>query len=127
MAKKQAFKNADAEFAKAFNKCDPKALAELHARDALHLPSNGSIVKGRKAIGAAFAEMFRSGLHKVKFKSLRSGSAGDIAYNVGTFSGEIETASGAQKAKGKFVDIYRRDADGSWKIAVTINNSDLPA
>ena len=50
------------------------------------------------------------------------GVEGDLAYQVGTFA-----ISGANPSEqGKFVNILRRQADGTWKVTVSIFNSDKP-
>lgn len=59
--------------------------------------------------------------------SVEIGSEGKLAYHVGTFSVDIPTNEGmSTRETGKFVDIYKRQAGGSWKIHVTIFNSDSP-
>jgi uncharacterized protein (TIGR02246 family) len=127
MAKKQPFKHCDAAYAKAFNKGDAKGVAALYTRDAAWMVPNGPTVKGRKAFEAATAEAINAGWKNIKFSGQKSGSDGDLAYNVGRLTMDMTTANGTRKEKGKFVDIYKRQADGSWKIALTIFNSDLPA
>ena len=48
--------------------------------------------------------------------------AGDMAYHWGTYSLE----SGEVSDTGKVVEIFDRQADGSWKIRLSIFNSDHP-
>jgi ketosteroid isomerase-like protein len=50
-------------------------------------------------------------------------SADDLAYTTGTFT--IESNHSAVD-KGKFVDVWKKQADGSWKAVIDIFNSDLP-
>jgi ketosteroid isomerase-like protein len=54
----------------------------------------------------------------VKVEVARSG---DLAYVVGTYA-----FANPALDKGKFVDIWKKQADGSWKAVVAIFNSDLP-
>jgi ketosteroid isomerase-like protein len=54
-------------------------------------------------------------------------SGGDVGYHVGTFAADAPTEAGSdQRVTGKFLDIYKPDADGTWKIHVTMFNFDAP-
>lgn len=48
--------------------------------------------------------------------------SGDLAYAVGTYAFANPAID-----KGKFVDVWKKQADGSWKDVVDMINSDLPA
>ena len=54
--------------------------------------------------------------------------AGDIAYVYGTFSMILMLPDVEEPVPdaGKYIEIWRRQADGSWKIVMDIFNSDLP-
>jgi uncharacterized protein (TIGR02246 family) len=126
MAKKQAFENLDGQYAAAANRGDAAAVANLYTKDALYLVPNGETVKGRNAIQSTAQEMIDAGMKNLKFSSVVHEVDGDLAYHVGKLSMDIPTGAGIHREKGKFVDIYKRQDDGSWKIQVTIYNSDLP-
>lgn len=51
--------------------------------------------------------------------------AGDLAYVRGTYSLLLDM-EGATRDEGKFLNILRRQPDGSWRFSVWMNNSDLP-
>lgn len=51
-------------------------------------------------------------------------SADDLGYTTGTFAIESNRTTIDQ---GKFVDVWKKQADGSWKAVIDIFNSDLPA
>jgi ketosteroid isomerase-like protein len=54
--------------------------------------------------------------------------AGDLAYVSGTYE---ETLTDARvkpgKDRGKYLEIFKKQADGTWKCIRDIWNSDLPA
>jgi ketosteroid isomerase-like protein len=50
---------------------------------------------------------------------------GDLAFVRGTYSLLLDY-EGAVKEGAKFLDILRKQPDGSWLFAIWINNSDLP-
>ncbi len=126
MSIEQAIQDADKQYADAFNRGDPAALAALHTEDVLYLPPNASAVSGRQGVESMAKEHFDAGRKNMSFSSVQFGSDGDLAYHVGTFSVDAPTDEGMTRETGKFVDIYKRQADGSWKIHVTIFNSDTP-
>ncbi len=123
MSIEQAIKDTDEQFAAAFNRGDLAALAALHTEDVLELPPNASAVNGRQGVESTAKELYDAGWKNMSLSSVQIGSDGDLAYNTGTFSVDTPTGEGVT---GKFVDIYKRQADGSWKIHVTISNSDTP-
>ncbi len=126
MSIEQAIKDADKQYADAFNRGDPAAVAALHTEDALELPQNASAVNGRQGVESLSKEMIDAGWKNMSMSSLQFGSDGDLAYHVGRYSVDAPTDEGMRKEEGKFVDIYKRQADGSWKIQVSIFNSDTP-
>ena len=53
---------------------------------------------------------------------------GDLAYIRGNYSLKMTPPGAASTAdRGKFIEIWRKQPDGSWKIKCDIFNSDLPA
>jgi ketosteroid isomerase-like protein len=55
--------------------------------------------------------------------------SGDLGYTRGTYM-LTATDPASKKAvteKGRFVTIFRKQADGSWKAVQDINNADAPA
>jgi len=54
---------------------------------------------------------------------------GDLGYARGTY--ELTATDPANKKaateKGRFVTIFRKEADGSWKAVQDINNAEAPA
>lgn len=126
MSIEQAIQDADKQYADAFNRGDVAAIAALHTEDVLYLPPNASAVSGRQGVESTARELADAGWKNMSFSSVQFGSDGDLAYHVGRFSIDAPTDEGMRKEEGKFVDIYKRQADGSWKIHVTMFNSDTP-
>jgi len=54
--------------------------------------------------------------------------SGELAYLSGTYELTLNDASGKPvKDRGKYVEVWKKQADGTWKATVDIWNSDLPA
>jgi ketosteroid isomerase-like protein len=53
---------------------------------------------------------------------------GDLACVSGTYEETMTDASGKpSRDRGKYVEIFKKQPDGTWKSIVDIWNSDLPA
>ena len=55
-------------------------------------------------------------------------ASGDLAYTIGRWEVLTTDDSGSENSggTGNYVTIWRRQADGSWKVAVDIGNNDGP-
>ncbi len=96
-----------------------------YAPDATVLPPNAKTLQGRAAITefmAAFPTMTNFTTTVVTVEG-----AGDLAFVHGTYHMELDTPGGPAMDDGKYIEIWKRQSDGSWKVAYDIFNSDLPA
>lgn len=123
-----AVRRASAAWDKAWSAGDCEALALLYTTDAIVMEPNAPARVGRDATRASckkyfsrFREVNRSRVEDVRV-------SGDLAVARGT---EVSTTS--PKAGGKtvqyrdkWVTVYQRQPDGSWKILWEIYNSNLP-
>ncbi len=127
MSIEDAIRDTDARFAEAFNRGDLAAVVALHSADALLLGPDSPAERGGQAVEEGFKEMLDAGWKNIEIGSVQIGSGGDLGYHVGTFAADVPTEGGSdQRVTGKFLDIYKPDAAGSWKIHVTMFNFDAP-
>lgn len=110
-----------AEFEAAFNAQDAKKLAALYAEDAVVMPANRPMVKGRAAIEADVQRDFKSGVTKLQLKPMESAITGDRAYEAGTSTVVVN----GQQLPGKYVVIFKR-VGNDWKIAYDSYSTDQP-
>jgi uncharacterized protein (TIGR02246 family) len=95
---------------------DSVGVAAQYTEDAMLLPPNASAVKGRAAI-----EHFLGQFPKItSFKAplVEMDGHGDLAYVRGTYEITVMPPGAKTPAKetGKFIEIRRKGADGSWLI-----------
>jgi ketosteroid isomerase-like protein len=67
---------------------------------------------------------------KVSWKTAKveAAKSGELGYSYGTYEMTFKDAKGkALSDHGKYVETWRKQADGSWKCAADIFNSDLAA
>ncbi len=127
MSIEDAIRDTDARFTEAFNRGDLAAVVALHSADALLLGPDSPAERGGQAVEEGFKEMLDAGWKNIELGSVQIGSGGDLGYHVGTLAADVPTESGSvQRVTGKFLDIYKPDAAGSWKIHVTMFNFDAP-
>jgi ketosteroid isomerase-like protein len=92
------------------------------------LVSNVPIATGKDAVRKAIADDFANGdliWHANKAGVARSD---DLGYTVGTYDLKMKDASGKPVLdKGKFLTVWKKQADGKWKVLFDMFNSDLPA
>ncbi|MFZ3331619.1 MAG: DUF4440 domain-containing protein [Candidatus Acidiferrales bacterium] len=123
-----AIKNADTQWAKAAASKDVDATVAYYSDDASLLPPNAPMASDKASIRAAWAGLLGPGTtlswQATKVEAARSG---DLGYVIGTYQLEGKDASGKEESdRGKFVEVWKKQADGNWKAAVDIFNSDLP-
>ena len=94
--------------------------------DAVVMPPNGEVIRGREAL-IAFNEAFPP-YEDLQFTHVEVDGAGDMAYVYGIYTMVMATSEGAEPVEdhGKYIEIWKRQPDGSWKVALDIFNSDLP-
>jgi uncharacterized protein (TIGR02246 family) len=119
---KKAIEDKNAAFNKAYQQGDAAGCAAVFTEDAIMLPTNEPMVRGKQAI----QKFFQGFLDKVGGKNdnhiVEFGVEGDLTYQASTFT----IPDARTPYQGKFVEILRRQEDGSWKVAVSIFNSDKP-
>jgi uncharacterized protein (TIGR02246 family) len=84
--------------------------------------------RGRDAVRKGFAGMVaQMPVKDFSFKTEDVMVGGDLAVETGTFEGTFQPKGGKEmKDKGKYVVVWKRQADGSWKIVRDVANSDAP-
>jgi uncharacterized protein (TIGR02246 family) len=100
------------QFEEAARKGDIERLGSFYTVDAIALPPDSPMVKGRDNIKKMWATVAQQmGLKDVRLDTLDLELAGDTAYEVGEAA--LTTAGGA--AAVKFVVVWKR-VDGQWRL-----------
>jgi ketosteroid isomerase-like protein len=111
---------------KAANAADAAGWASVYAQDAIVLRPHAPAVQGREAIQQWLATL--PPISNAKGQGLEIVGYGDLSYLRGTYTMtfSIPGAPTPIDEQGKFLQIYRKQGDGSWKMTREIYNSDLP-
>jgi ketosteroid isomerase-like protein len=121
----KAVRKLDAEWSAAALAKNVDKTVSYYAADALVLPPNAPAATTSEAIRAQWKkdiETMISGSWKAT--RVEVAKSGDMA-NV---SGTYKDANGKTiKDRGKYLEVFEKQADGSWKCGADCWNSDLPA
>jgi ketosteroid isomerase-like protein len=129
-ADEQAIRKADAEWAKAAQSKSVDAWAAFYSDDAVVLPPNEAMSTGMDNIKKAMGGLLGLPNLAISWQSTKVEVArgGDLAYLYGTYEVSYDESPGKRVTdRGKLVEVWRKQADGSWKCIVDTWNSDLPA
>jgi len=105
---------------------DASLTASAYADDAMLLPPNGETVRGKAAIEAFWTQQYGGGFNAVDGASNGLTTSGDLGYEWGTATFELQVGNQTVVDVTKYVNVLKKDAAGTWKIAMTIWNSSRP-
>jgi uncharacterized protein (TIGR02246 family) len=105
-----------------------KALS-FYTADAVALPDRAPIATDKDAIRAEWQNVFSNKDATLSWKTTAVGVAksGDIAYEYGAYTVNFPGKDGqVSTVTGKYVLVWKKQADGSWKVAIDTDNADAP-
>ena len=115
------------QYTAAFNSNDAAATVASYADDAIVMSPNQAAVEGKQAIQAVYEAMFKEYAFKGTFTPLETQVTGDWAYRRGNYAETGTPKSGKPVEElGKWLEILKRQPDGSWKSHRLIYNSNNP-
>jgi uncharacterized protein (TIGR02246 family) len=120
-ADETAIRAADATWTKAAESKDVAGTSGAYADTAVLMAPGAPITTGRDAIVKAFTGMMADKNFALKFgpTKVEVAKGGDMAYELGDYSLTVSDAKGkAQTMKAKYVVVWGKQADGSWKALV---------
>lgn len=99
----------------------PEAFYQTLTEDALQLPTAGEPVQGRNDIRESMGEGPKLVLAwQPQFAEVSA--SGDLGWTWGTWQASEPGAGGKRVARGKYVNVWRRQPDGTWKVRLDMGN-----
>ena len=120
-------RKVDKEWQAAFGTRDPKAIAQFYMENGVLLAPVAPMAQGREAI----EELWKTTIMELKNfhlefapTKIEVASSGELAYEMGTYSLAYQGEDDEQlHDNGKYVVVWKK-ADGNWKAAADIFNTD---
>ena len=127
-ADEAAIRDADAQWSKTAGAKDLDGTVAYYTDDATVLSPNAPMTTGKQAIRAVWAELLGPGTSIAwQANKVEVARSGDLSYIMGTYQLTMNDPHGNPVTdKGKFVEVWKKQADGKWKVVADIFNSDLP-
>lgn len=124
----QAVKDVETAWNKDVASKDPDKWASYFAEDGSGLYPGAGILNGKAAIRAAIAPILADPNFSLTFQSTRAmaSKGGDMVYSQGTYTMTMTDPKTKKPMtdKGKYLTVYMKQADGSWKAVSDTFNSD---
>ncbi len=129
-AEQAAIRDMAIEWVNAANAKDVERMVSGFTDGASVLPPNAPIATGKEAIRKVWSELAEMpGLSEsTQVTKVEVSRMGDLAYSFGTYESTSNDPEGTPVTeRGKWVAVYEKQPDGSWKAVVDIWNSEQPA
>lgn len=126
-ADEKAIRDLDAQWSKAAASNNLDAVLAYYTDEASLLPPNEPIADNRQAIRASWAAFLVPGT-SLSWEANRVdvSRSSDLAYTQGTYQATMKDAKGAMVPDhGKYVEVWKKQADGKWKVVADMFNSDV--
>jgi uncharacterized protein (TIGR02246 family) len=117
-----------AQFAEAFNRGDITAVAAMYDTGAVVLAPNAPVMRGRQNIEALWSGARQQGFKTLNLSVQSVESLGDHAIELGNYTLIVQPAGQPEMTdRGKYMVVWKRQADGSWKLYRDMFNTSMPA
>ena len=117
----------EARFAKATAEGGGPAFASFFADDAVTLSNGKAPVSGHAAIAAETTWSPKDYQLTWTPEGGQMGSSGDMGFTWGHYEGRAKDRNGnAVVTKGRYMTIWRKQADGGWKVVLDSSNDEPP-
>jgi len=126
----QAVKDVETAWVKDVATKDPDKWASYFTDDGSGLYPGGPTLNGKAAVKAAMTPVMADPNFSLTFQSTRSvaSKGGDMVYSQGTYVMTMTDPKTKKPItdKGKYLTVYMKQPDGSWKAIADTFNSDSP-
>ena len=124
---RKSIDEACAKYSGAIREGNVAGVVDVYTVDATLVPPDGEILKGKQAIEELYKKFFQMGMKDIAFTTIEVGGSGDTAYEIGKTKVRIQPEGQAAILDStKYLVIWKRQADGTWKVHVDIWNFSVP-
>ncbi len=127
VADESAVRELDVKWSAAAAAKDLEGTVSYYADDASLLPPNTAIQSGKTAIHTAWAGLLGS-VDSIAWQptKIEVSKSSDLAYVIGVYQMASKDSQGKTVLDhGKYVEVWKKQTNGSWKTVTDIFNTDL--
>jgi ketosteroid isomerase-like protein len=124
----ETLKKMEAEFMNAAAAKGSAGYMAYYADNAVELPNGAPAINGKDAIAKTMSFLDQPG-NKLTWtpEFAEMSASGDLGYTYGTYEFRSKDKDGKATVEyGKYASIWKKQKDGSWKVALDMGNS-LPS
>ena len=128
----EAVKTAEVQWAKAAAAHDIANVVSFYADDAVVMPANQQMLTNKLDVQKTWSELLDP-KNNVTWKPMwvEAAKSGEMVYDVGSYEITTKPAKGKNATpivsdRGKYLAVWKKQADGTWKAEAGTWNSDLP-
>jgi ketosteroid isomerase-like protein len=125
----EALLAADAAWLKAYQNKDADAAAAFYDQQGAMLAPNRPPLTGEKRIAEFIAKSLELRDYEIHWQPNQAEVArsGELGYTSGTYEMRYRPSRGKLFLdKGKYLMVWKKQPNGSWKVLIDMSNSDLP-
>lgn len=121
-AERSALLEADRQWSQAARDLD--LFMSFYVPDATSYPPGMPALDGTDAIRKTFSEIFSAPGFSLSWTPSRAevAASGDIGWTAGNY----EMTMGGMNDRGKYITLWEKQPEGTWKVAADIFNTNLP-
>lgn len=126
-AEEARIRELDRQALRAAQAKDAATFANLYSEDAVHIPANMPVARGREALRRAWAEGLAMPGLSIQWDPTRIevAESGDLAYVLGTYRVGGDMPGGRMDDRGSYIVIWKK-IDGQWRAIADIGASEVP-
>ena len=125
---RQTIGEGNTKFGEAFLQGNAGAVAALYTDDAILLPPNHDILKGKQGIESFWSAAMKMGVKEVVLSTVDLVEMGDFVCEIGKYQLTIQPeGKEAFEDQGKYLVIWKQTVEGDWRLHIDIWNTNMPA
>ncbi len=124
----EAIKALMAKYVSGYASKDVDNFVNVFTEDAVRMPPNGPAIVGSEGIRSYYEDWFETETLDVKVAPTEIQVADDWAVAWGSYEATVTSVKDQtlNEDRGKWINVFKRGADGTWKFHRNIWNSDKP-
>ena len=124
---RQKIQSANGKFGESIRTGNASAVGALYTDDALLMPPNTEMIRGRDGTTKFWAGAIKMGVKDAILSTVELHQQGDMVEEVGNYTLKIQPEGQAPfEDRGKYVVLWKMGDDGVWRLHRDIWNSSLP-